>query len=389
VHDWLPLYAGAERVLEQILHVFPEADVWSLLDFIPEGERGFLQNKRVATSFIQSLPFVRSHYRSYLPLMPLAIEQFDLSGYDLVISSSYAVAKGVITGPDQLHICYCHSPIRYAWDMQGTYLHEAGLTRGVQSMLARALLHYLRLWDYRTAIGVNQFVTNSEFIARRIGKVYGRTAKVIHPPVDTESFRPNGQRGDYYLTASRLVPYKKVGLIVEAFAKLPDRKLIVIGDGPEFAKIKRTATANVQMLGHQEKSVLVGYMQGARAFVFAAEEDFGIVAVEAQACGAPVIAFARGGSAETVVPGETGWQFHEQTAGSIRQAVLEFEDLEFDGELIRRHAERYSTPRFRRDFSAFVESEWSNFRGVGPPSPRDGRSLLADLSITPRVALGQ
>ncbi len=368
VHDWLPLYGGAERVLEQILQVFPEADVWSLLDFIPNGQRDFLQNKLVTTSFIQRLPFVRKHYRSYLPLMPLAIEQFDLHGYDLVISSSYAVAKGVITGPDQLHLCYCHSPIRYAWDMQGTYLHEAGMTKGVSSLLVRILLHYLRLWDYRTAAGVNQFATNSEFVARRIRKVYGRNAEVIHPPVDTESFRPNGQKMGYYLTVSRLVPYKKVGLIVEAFAAFPDKTLIVIGDGPEFAKIKRTATANVHMLGQQSAEALTHYMQQARGFIFGAEEDFGIVTVEAQACGTPVIAFGKGGTAETVIPGRTGWLFNEQTVGSICDAILKFENLKFDEGTIRRHAECFSMPRFRHEFFEFVEREWVNFHRLVPPS---------------------
>ena len=224
IHDWLPLYGGAERVLEQIIQIFPEAELFSMVDFIPAGQRGFLLDKPVRTSFIQKLPFVKKIYRSYLPLMPLAVEQFDMAGYDLVISSSYAVAKGVITGPNQLHICYCHSPIRYAWDLQHQYVHERGIFGKVRAWVQRAGLHYIRLWDLRTAHGVDHFVANSAFVARRITKVYGRRATVIHPPVETSAFTLNeGKRENYYLTASRMVPYKKVDLIVKAFNAMPEK----------------------------------------------------------------------------------------------------------------------------------------------------------------------
>ena len=368
VHDWLPLYGGAERVLEQILNVYPEADLFSMVDFIPTEERGFLRNKPVTTSFIQRLPGVKTRYRSYLPLMPIAVEQFDLAGYDLVISSSYAVAKGVITGPEQLHICYCHSPIRYAWDLEREYLRTAGLDRGVRGILARALLHYIRMWDVRTVNGVDHFISNSKFVGGRIRKFYARSSTVIHPPVDTERFRPATERGDYYLTASRFVPYKKIDLIVEAFARMPDRTLVVVGDGPDFAKIKSRAGANVKLLGALPHSKLVDLMQRARAFVFAAREDFGIVPVEAQACGTPVIAFGQGGVTESVIDGETGLFFDEQTPESIVAAVDEFEELEFDPAVIRRNAERFAPVRFRREFSDFVEEKWEEFRG-GIPGP--------------------
>lgn len=365
VHDWLPLYGGAERVLEQMLHVFPQADLFSMVDAIPEGERQFLHNKPVTTSFIQKLPLAKTKYRAYLPLMPLAVEQFDLSEYDLIISSSYAVAKGVLTGPDQIHVCYCHSPIRYAWDLQGEYLRMAGLTRGLKSWFVRAMLHYVRLWDVRTAPGVDHFIANSKFIGRRIRKVYGREATVIYPPVDTKGFVPASGREDYYLTASRFVPYKKIDLIVEAFSKMPDKKLVVIGDGPELPKIKALAAPNVKLVGVQSQAALVGLMQRARAFVFAAKEDFGIVAVEAQACGTPVIAFSEGGLAETVVADETGIFFHEQTVPSIVAAVAEFEGATFDPDAIVRHAERFSAERFRREFSAFVEEKWAEAKRSG------------------------
>ena len=232
VCDWLVVYAGAERVLEQILRIYPEADVFCLVDFIPSDKRGFLLNKKTHTSFIQNLPKARSKYRSYLPLMPLAIEQLDVTGYDLVISSSHAVAKGIMTGPDQIHISYVHSPIRYAWDLQHQYLHEAGLEKGLKGWLAKIILHYIRMWDYRTANGVDYFIANSKFIARRIKKVYGREAEVIYPPVDVEAYQMCEKKEDFYLTASRMVSYKKIKLIVEAFNEMPDKKLVVIGDGP-------------------------------------------------------------------------------------------------------------------------------------------------------------
>jgi len=371
VHDWLPLYGGAERVLEQILNVYPEADLFSMVDFIPGNERGFLQNKPVTTSFIQRLPGVKTRYRSYLPLMPIAVEQFDLASYDLVISSSYAVAKGVITGPEQLHICYCHSPIRYAWDLEREYLRTAGLDRGIRGILARTLLHYIRMWDVRTVNGVDHFISNSNFVGGRIRKFYARSSIVIHPPVDTERFRPVAERDDYYLTASRFVPYKKIDLIVEAFARMPDRALVVVGDGPDFAKIKSRAGANVKLLGALPHSKLVDLMQRARAFVFAAKEDFGIVPVEAQACGTPVIAFGQGGVTESVIDGETGLFFDEQTPESIVAAVDEFEELEFDPVVIRRNAERFAPGRFRREFSDFVEEKWEEFRN-GSSSPGHG-----------------
>jgi len=234
--------------------------------------------------------------------MPLAIEQLDVSKHDIILSSSHAVAKGVLTGPDQLHISYVHSPIRYAWDLQHQYLREAGLNKGLKAQAARWLLHKIRMWDYRTANGVDHFVANSQFIARRIKKVYGRTADVIYPPVDVDRFTLNENKDNYYFTASRMVPYKRIDLIVEAFSQMPDRKLVVIGDGSEMSKIKSKATKNVEILGYQPNHVMQEHMQKAKAFVFAAEEDFGITPVEAQACGTPVIAFGKGGSLETVRP---------------------------------------------------------------------------------------
>jgi len=373
MHDWLPVYGGAERVLEQIINVFPEADLFSMVDFIPPGQRGFLQNKPVRTSFIQRLPFARTKYRSYLPLMPVAVEQFDFSPYDLILSSSYAVAKGVITGPDQLHICYCHSPIRYAWDLQNQYLAAAGMTKGPKSWISRSILHYLRSWDAQSATRVDSFLANSRFVARRIEKTYRRPAAVVHPPVDLAAFSLQPEKEGYFLTASRMVPYKRIDLIVEAFSGMPEYELRVIGDGPDFKKIKARAGTNVKMLGYQSSAALQEQMQKARAFVFAAEEDFGIAPVEAQACGTPVIAFGKGGVTETVIEGETGLFFAEQTIEGLQAAIREFEAVagDFNPVVIRQNALRFSVERFRDEFALEVARAWEPFirRNAVPPAP--------------------
>ncbi len=363
VHDWLVTYAGAERVLEQIIACFPEADLFAVVDFVPESERGFLKNKPVETSFIQRLPFAKKKYRTYLPFMPFAVEQFDLSNYDLVISSSHAVAKGVVTGPDQLHISYVHSPMRYAWDLQHQYLRETGMDRGIKGWFARRELYKLRMWDLRTANGVDYFVANSRFIARRIWKVYRREATVVYPPVDIDSFTLTEQKEDFYLTASRMVPYKRIDLIVEAFSHMPCKHLVVIGTGPEWDKVKAKSGANVELLGYQPSEVLRSYMQRAKAFVFAAEEDFGIVPVEAQACGTPVVAYGKGGALETVLDGVTGLFFKEQTVKSLIEAIERLEETadNFDPVRIRKNAERFSAARFRSEFSEFVNKAWDEF----------------------------
>lgn len=367
VHDWLPVYAGAERVLEQILTTVPQAELFSLIDFLPENQRGFLKGRQVTTSFFQKLPFSRSKYRNYLPLAPLAIEQFDFRTYDIVLSSSYVVAKGALTAADQLHISYVHSPMRYAWDLHFQYLKDGNLDHGVKGILARLIMHYMRLFDAASADRVDVFVANSRNVARRIWKTYRRPSTIIYPPVDTDSFTVHLEKENYFVTASRMVPYKRVDLIVEAFSQMPDKELIVIGDGPEFKKIAAMAGPNVTMLGYQPHEVMRHYLQRAQAFIFAAEEDFGIVPVEAQACGTPVIAYGRGGVTESVLPGETGVFFHEQNTKSIKEAVRAFENIRshFDPEHIRRNAERFSTERFCQEFSQLIEREYNTFRANG------------------------
>jgi glycosyltransferase involved in cell wall biosynthesis len=355
IHDWLITCGGAEKVLENLLTLYPDADLFALYDFLPADERYFISGKVVRTSFLQRLPFARSKYRSYLPLMPYAVEQFDLSSYDLIISNSHAVAKGVLTGPDQLHVSYILSPIRYAWDLTHQYLSESGLTRGLRAFLAKAILHYVRLWDARTGNAPDEIAAISAYIARRIRKTYGRKAAVIYPPVDVDAFELGLHKGDFYLTASRMVPYKRISLIVRAFARMPDRRLIVIGDGPDYFKIKSEATSNVTLMGYQPAPVLKDYLKKARAFIFAAEEDFGILPVEAQACGTPVIAYGRGGTAETVRDGTSGLFFHAQDPDAISEAISRFEKHgRFDPHAIRDNARRFSRERFLREFHSFV-----------------------------------
>lgn len=368
VHDWLTVRAGAERVLEQIINCFPTADLFAMVDFLPPEQRAFCRGKPVTTSFIQSLPGARTHYRQYLPLMPLAVEQLDLSPYDVIISSSYAVAKGVITGPDQLHVSYVHSPARYAWDLQHEYLRESGLTKGVKSYLARWMLHRFRLWDTRSANGVDSILANSRFIANRIWKTYRREAKVIYPPVEIPAGQLRENREDFYLTISRMVPYKRVPLIVEAFASLPSRRLIVIGEGPEFDKVKGLAGRNVTVMRYESPEMAQFYMQRAKAFVFAAEEDFGITPVEAQGCGCPVIGFGKGGLLETVngldTQMPTGVFFDRQCVEDIVEAIGTFE---VNAELItpracQANAMRFSADAFCKRFRTHVEQTFGAFR---------------------------
>ena len=373
VHEWFVDYSGSERVVEQMLNLFPQADLYAQVEFLPEDLRGFIKNKKVTTSFIQKLPGAKKRYRSYLPLIPLAVEQFDLSRYDLILSSNHAVAKGVITGPDQIHISYVHSPIRYAWDLTHQYLNEANINKGFKGWIAKAILHYIRIWDTRTANGVDKYVCNSEFIARRIKKVYRRNAAVIYPPVDVESFGLHTGKENYYLAASRMVPYKKIGLIVDAFSKMPDKKLIVIGDGPDFKKIKARAAENVKLIGFQPTSMLRNYMQKAKAFIFAAEEDFGIMPIEAQACGTPVIAYGKGGALETVVDGQTGLFFERQEPEDLIKAVEHFEQMErLNPENIRENALKFSVENFQDKFKTFVIDAVSEHFGRR-------RNITADL----------
>lgn len=325
VHEWLVNYAGSERCVESFTNIWKDSPVYALVDFLNDEERKIiLKGKKANTSFIQKLPLAKKHHRTYLSLFPLAIEQFDLNDFDVIISSSHAVAKGVLTNSSQLHICYCYTPMRYAWDLYHRYLIEAGLVHGVKGLIAKNMLHKLRMWDVIASNRVDYFIAISSHIAKRIKKTYNRESSVIYPPVDVELFGTIPVKEDFYLTASRMVPYKRMDIIVEAFSAMPDKKLVVIGDGPEMEKIKSKAGRNVEIIGYQSFEVLKSYLQKAKAFLFAAEEDFGIIVVEAMASGTPVIAFNKGGASETVSDMESGIFFNEQSPASIKDAVIKF-----------------------------------------------------------------
>lgn len=362
IHDWYYINGGAEKVIHSINNVWNDFEHFALVDFLKQSDRDYILNgKKVNTSFIQKLPTAKSNHRKFLQLFPKAIEQFDLSDYNLIISSSSSIAKGVLTHHEQLHICYCHSPMRYAWDLYYQYLLESGLNKGIKGAYAKYVLHKMRNWDIISSNRVDEFIANSEFIAKRIKKIYNREAKVIYPPVDVEKFQFNIKKEDFYFTASRMVPYKKIELIVEAFNKMPEKKLIVAGDGPEFKKISKKANKNIQLLGFVPDEQLHHYMANAKAFVFAAKEDFGIIPVEAQSCGTPVLGFGEGGLAETVIHNKTGILFKKQEVSSIIEALYYFENQQFDPYDIRENAKRFSKERFEKEMKAFVEQKYNDF----------------------------
>jgi glycosyltransferase involved in cell wall biosynthesis len=363
VHEWLDTYSGSERVLEQLLQCFPNADLFAVVDFMNESERGFLQGRRVQTSFIQRLPLARRMFRNYLGLMPIAMQQLDLSKYDLIISSHHAVAKGVLTGPDQIHVSYIHSPMRYAWDLQHQYLSQTGMDRGLRGLYARWLFARLRQWDVSTAHQVDHFIANSRYVARRIKKAYRREATVIHPPVDISRFKMRSEKEDFYLLACRMVPYKRAEIVVESFVRQPGRYLTVVGGGPENKRVRAAArdAPNIKFVDSVPQYELIDLMQRARAFVFAGEEDFGITLVEAQACGTPVIAYGRGGAAEIVVSEDagapTGVLFDRQEPDAITAAVQQFEALgtEITSQACRANALRFSQEQFKSELSIFFD----------------------------------
>lgn len=353
IYDWLVELAGGEKALEAIYELYP-SPIYTLIHNQELFKSGFLAQEKVYTSFIQKLPFSHKFHRYYLPFYPLAIEQFDIREYDIVISLSHAVAKGVLTHPDQLHICYCFTPMRYAWDLMHCYLERAGKW---QRTFARFALHYLRNWDIVSLSRVDHFVAISHYVARRIRKIYGKEPSVIYPPVEIERFSLQEKKEEYFITVSRLVPYKRVDLIVEAFSHLPQHKLIVIGNGPEMKRIKQMATKNVEILGYQSDEIMRSYVAKANGFIFAAEEDFGICVVEAQATGTPIIAFGKGAALETVIEKQTGVFFRNQTVASLLDAIARFRTQEFDPIKVCQHAQKFSKQRFHTEFRTLMSKK--------------------------------
>lgn len=368
VHDWLTGMRGGERVLEALCELYPEADLFSLVAF-PERLSPALSARPVRTTFVQKLPFVQSRYRYYLPLFPRAVGSLDLSGYDLVLSSSHCVAKGARVREGAIHISYVHTPMRYAWGMLDHYFVN-GRYGAVTRTAAAGALWPLRIWDRRTAGRVHHFVANSHNVAERIRRCYGRDATVIYPPVETERFRPGGVREDFYLVVSALVPYKRVDIAVQA-ANLGGLTLVVAGEGSEMARLKRIAGPSVRFLGRVSDDDLASLYARARALLFAGEEDFGMVPVEAMSAGCPVVAFARGGARETVVDladaaggSPTGILFDAQSPEALLAAVYRFEAnrAAFDPAALRAHAQRFDRRVFLREMRAFVE------RKLGEPA---------------------
>ena len=370
VHDWLVNAGGGELVLDAMLEVFPSAQVFSLIDQRPAGGTA-PRATNVRTTWLQHVPGIATRYRSFLPLMPLAMRSLDVSAFDIVLCNSHAIAKGVTTHAGQLHLCYCLSPMRYAWDLRDQYLRESGNDRGIRGVLARAMLERMRRWDERNTKRVRAFATLSHYIADRIERAYHRRSDIIYPPVDTAYFTPAipaMRNAESYVTASRFVPYKRLDMIAQAFSLLPDRKLIIVGDGPGAKKVRAAAGSNVMLVGRESRERVRERLRGARAFLFAAEEDFGIAPVEAQACGTPVIAYGRGGVLETVrgldSPEPTGVFYAEQTAASLADAIRRFEALErpISPGACRDSALRFRAELFRDGLRAFVEREWERFR---------------------------
>lgn len=355
VHDWLATNGGAEKVLKNIIDIYPNADVFSIVDFLSfENRAEILHNKFTKTTFIQKLPFAKKYFRYYLPLFPKAIESLNFDDYDLIISSSWAFAKGIKKRQNQIHICYCHTPIRYAWDLYDEYISNLS---GFKKILVKLTLSYIKKWDIASLNRVDHFIANSNFVKERIERIYKKEAKVIYPPVEIRKFNPIETQKEHYITISRLVPYKKTKLIVEAFNEMPNLKLIVIGKGEEMAEIKKIAKANVMILGYQNEEKLIQYLQKSYAFVYAAIEDFGIVLTQALSCGIPVIGLNEGGSKEIIRDKKYGILFNKQEKQDIIQAVKKMQKhhSDFDKTTISSYASRFSSDIFKDKFSNFVK----------------------------------
>lgn len=359
IHDWFTVDGGAEKVFKEIHLMYPDADVFSLIDFLnAEDRENILLGKKSNVSVIQHFPLSKKYYRYYLPWFPYAIEQLNLDKYDLVISSSYAVAKGILTNTTQTHICYCHSPMRYLWDLYFSYIMKSKWYNFPVAFLMRNYISKLRQWDVISSNRVDHFISNSKNISERIQKVYRRDSKVIYPPINVDAFNIAEEKEDYFVTASRLVPYKKVDIIVKAFTKMPDKKLIVVGDGPEFTKLQKISSgyANISLTGYISSSELEKTIARSTAFINASNEDFGIAPVEAQACGVPIIAYAKGGILETTVENKTAVYYHEQDSNSIVEAVKLFEKTTLDSPLeIRNFALKFKREHFRSEFEKFIQ----------------------------------
>ena len=374
VHDYLNQYGGAEKVLEAFVEIFPDAPIYTLL-YDEKITDKFFPEKKIRASFLQKFPFIKKHHRFFPPLMPLAVEKLNLSDYDVVLSDSAAFGKGVITEPETLHICYCHTPIRYAWDDSHKYIKEFSMAK-LAKLFVPIFMNYLRLWDREAACRVDKFICNSKFVSQRIKKYYKQDSEVIYPPVDSEYYSigdnnlkdpaksPAATNGaSYFLIVGRLLPYKRIDMAIEAFNKL-ELPLKIIGSGPEMGKLKKMANWNIEFLGEIIGEKLKEYYQNCQALIFPQEEDFGIVALEAMACGKPVIAYRGGGALESVLEGKTGVFFNEQTVDSLAGAVRDFQSQKFNPDAIRNHALKFDKEIFKKKIKDFIEKSYKEFKKI-------------------------
>jgi glycosyltransferase involved in cell wall biosynthesis len=354
LHDWIIEIAGSEKVFKEICEIIKDAEIWTIVYDKNSLKLLGIENRKVNSTIVQNFPLPKKLYRYYFFLYPIFVEQIDLSKYDIIISSSHAFIKGVLKNSNQIHICYCHTPIRYAWDLYFDYINSLN---PIFKILASYFLHKIRIWDYISSQRIDYFIANSNNVAKRIKMTYNKDAIVIHPPVDVESFEVETKKENFYITAGRMVEYKKIDIIVKTFSKLKDKKLIVIGDGPNFKKIKKLSSSNVELLGRVDFETLKNYLKKAKAFIYMADEDFGILPVEAQACGTPVIAYRKGGVLESVIENKTGLFFDYQNEESLINAILKFEKIEdkFEPYEIRKNSEKFSKEEFRKKFSEFIK----------------------------------
>lgn len=371
-----------------MLGVYPDADLFGLVNFLFDDAPAVLRSREINTSLIQRLPFARTRFRTYLPLMPMAVEGLDVSDYDVVISSNHAVANGVRTHASQLHLSYVHTPMRYAWDLQRQYMAQSRLDRGPKAWAVNALMHYLRIWDAAAARGVDHMIANSQYVAKRIAKTYQRDSTVIYPPVDIDRFTPASQREDFYLAVGRMVPYKRFDLVVEAFNKL-GLPLVLVGAGPQADRVRALCGRNVEFRGAQSDEEIASLMGRCRGFVFAAEEDFGITTVEAQAAGAPVVGLGRGGTSEIVLDGRTGVLFAEQTVEHLTEAVerLEARYPTLSADQAATNAQRFSRSRFRHEFETFVDHRFRAFESQRRRGPADPIRTTQSRAGEPAVSM--
>lgn len=360
VHDWLCVDGGAEVVLKHLLHIFPKADIYTIVDTLPPQYRNFLENHTIYTSILQKYKFSKKKYKYFMPLMPYLVEQFDLSEYDLVVSSSHFVAKGVITSPDQLHIAYIYSPIRYAWDLYHEYNKIGALGSGLKNLFMKIWLHKMRIWDFTSSYRPDYLIADSKFIQKRIQKAWRRESVVVYPPVELDSTIYCEKKEDYYVTLSRLVEYKRIDIIIEAFNQMPDKKLVIIGDGRLKEKLQSQAHQNIVFKGYLPRQEAMGVVSKAKAFIFMPKEDFGIVPIEAQACGTPVIAYGEGGAKETVLENKTGIFVQDQTAKSLKEAILKFESFKISPKDCKEYVQKFSPLKFEKSIRDFITKYGEN-----------------------------